>query len=371
MASTSCTLQLSWALTVIPQESQGLRSLRGQPAAQEHPRLLYLEVRGGIEGPGSPPSTPARCGCGNTPPPGSAPAADFPPQRGFFSSRLLHTGAPLLLYFSSIAQAPAISRLADGAAGIIMGRNVILPVLEVFVCKRAQAASCSPYFPCRGPTASAPSAPPPREFVDFLAAGGQKFWQILPLVPPPAGATPPTCPPPPSPATPSSWIWMSWRRRACSPRRSWTPPRRDKPDGWTIPGSWRPGFPLLRKAWARGRARYARELAEFLEAERSWLPDYALFLALRDRFDGKPLADWPDELRLRKQSALEKARAELKEACDFHAFLQLLFFRQWTAVKAYANGERASPSSGICPSTSPPTAPRCGPGRSCSSSRRT
>ncbi len=101
-------------------------------------------------------------------------------------------------------------------------------------------------------------------------------------------------------------------------------------------------IPLLRKAWARGRARYARELAEFLEAERSWLPDYALFLALRDRFDGKPLADWPDELRLRKQSALEKARAELKEACDFHAFLQLLFFRQWTAVKAYANGKGIS-----------------------------
>ena len=110
--------------------------------------------------------------------------------------------------------------------------------------------------------------------------------------------------------------------------------RRDTPDRVDYPWLLETRIPLLRKAWARGRARYARELAEFLEAERSWLPDYALFLALRDRFDGKPLADWPDELRLRKQSALEKARAELKEACDFHAFLQLLFFRQWTAVKA-------------------------------------
>ena len=76
--------------------------------------------------------------------------------------------------------------------------------------------------------------------------------------------------------------------------------------------------------------------------EADWLPDYALFLALRERFGGKELKDWPDEIRLRHPSALARYRAELADECAFHAFLQLLFFRQWTAVKAYANGKGIS-----------------------------
>ncbi len=77
---------------------------------------------------------------------------------------------------------------------------------------------------------------------------------------------------------------------------------------------------------------YAQPLAEFMVEEADWLPDYALFLALRERFGGKELKDWPDEIRLRHPSALARYRAELADECAFHAFLQLLFFRQWTAV---------------------------------------
>ena len=64
-----------------------------------------------------------------------------------------------------------------------MGRNVILPVLEVFVCKRAQAASCSPYFPCRGPTASAPSAPPPGSLWTFWRRGARSSGRFSPGAP--------------------------------------------------------------------------------------------------------------------------------------------------------------------------------------------
>ena len=44
---------------------------------------------------------------------------------------------------------------------IIMEHTTVRSTLEVLVCKRAQAVSCFPSFPCRGPTASAPSALPP------------------------------------------------------------------------------------------------------------------------------------------------------------------------------------------------------------------
>ena len=68
-------------------------------------------------------------------------------------------------------------------------------------------------------------------------------------------------------------------------------------------------IPLLRRAWERGRVCYAQPLAEFMVEEADWLPDYALFLALRERFGGKELKDWPDEIRLRHPSALARYRA--------------------------------------------------------------
>lgn len=130
-------------------------------------------------------------------------------------------------------------------------------------------------------------------------------------------------------------------------------------------------IPLLRRAWERGRVCYAQPLAEFMVEEADWLPDYALFLALRERFGGKELKDWPDEIRLRHPSALARYRAELADECAFHAFLQLLFFRQWTARKSLRQWQGDLPSSAICPSTSPLTARRCGAAQSYFSSRRT
>ena len=47
-----------------------------------------------------------------------------------------------------------------------------------------------PVFSLPGPYGVGTFGTPAREFVDFLAAGGQKFWQILPLVPPRRGQLP-------------------------------------------------------------------------------------------------------------------------------------------------------------------------------------
>ena len=101
-------------------------------------------------------------------------------------------------------------------------------------------------------------------------------------------------------------------------------------------------LPLLRKAWERGRDKYAPLVARFLEEESLWLPDYALFQAIRSALNGAELADWPDEIRLRRPEALARYTAEQKDERDFHAFLQLLFFRQWTALKTYANQKGVS-----------------------------
>ena len=89
--------------------------------------------------------------------------------------------------------------------------------------------------------------------------------------------------------------------------------------------------------WERGKTKCASELADFWKAEKDWLPDFALFLALREHFGGAELKDWPDPVRKRELEALAPLREELEEEIKYHAFLQMLFFRQWTSLRAYAN----------------------------------
>ena len=47
-----------------------------------------------------------------------------------------------------------------------------------------------PVFSLPGPYGIGTLGQPARRFIDFLAEGGQKFWQILPLVPPGGGDSP-------------------------------------------------------------------------------------------------------------------------------------------------------------------------------------
>ena len=81
------------------------------------------------------------------------------------------------------------------------------------------------------------------------------------------------------------------------------------------------------------------EIAVFTEKNSEWLPDYALFMALKEeKYHHMPVYMWPDkDVRDRKPAALEKVTAELRDEVDFRIFLQYIFFKQWTALREYAN----------------------------------
>lgn len=176
-----------------------------------------------------------------------------------------------------------------------------------------------------------------RHFVDFLAQAGQHYWQMLPLVPPGGGESPYM--------SPSSFAGnplfldldllaeegLLTQEELESARYPGSPDRVDYP--WLH--ETRP--PLLRKAWARGRKIHREELAQFLAEEAGWLPDFALFLALRDRFNGAALEDWPDPVRKREPAVLEELRRELADEVEYHAYLQSLFYRQWAQLRDYAH----------------------------------
>ena len=96
-------------------------------------------------------------------------------------------------------------------------------------------------------------------------------------------------------------------------------------------------FPLLRRAYARGKVTMAEAFAAFRKENERWLDDYALFMAAKDHFSGKPWTEWPDDdLRMHRPDAVRRWSETLAEDVEFYSFIQLLFFRQWDAMHAYA-----------------------------------
>jgi 4-alpha-glucanotransferase len=95
-------------------------------------------------------------------------------------------------------------------------------------------------------------------------------------------------------------------------------------------------LPLLRKAFKREKDDPAVE--KFIKEQKSWLYDYALYMALKESYGMTGLASWPDKkIIARDAAALTKAGTELAENIEFHIYVQYLFFKQWKALKAYAN----------------------------------
>ena len=100
-------------------------------------------------------------------------------------------------------------------------------------------------------------------------------------------------------------------------------------------------YPLLRKAYENFKANGNKELKEKLETFKtensSWLDDYSLYISLKNHFNGLPWNEWEDDIRTRKEAAINKYKAELVNEIEYHNFIQFLFFTQWNNVKKYAN----------------------------------
>ena len=75
----------------------------------------------------------------------------------------------------------------------------------------------------------------------------------------------------------------------------------------------------------------------FVIEEQDWLDDYALFMALKDKFGGRPWSDWDDDIKLREPEAVKRWTEELKDDIKFYKFVQYIFYRQWDRFHRYCN----------------------------------
>jgi 4-alpha-glucanotransferase len=100
-------------------------------------------------------------------------------------------------------------------------------------------------------------------------------------------------------------------------------------------------MPLLRLSFDRFHARQPSHLVEewerFCQEQAGWLDDWARFIALKEAHGGAAWTRWERELTRRNPAALSESLKRLAEEVHYHRYLQYLFFRQWHALKGYAN----------------------------------
>ncbi len=176
-------------------------------------------------------------------------------------------------------------------------------------------------------------------FVDWLASAGQKMWQILPL----GGVGPGNSPYMSSSAFAGNVLlidlddlrshgWLS--ADELLPHADFKEQKVD----YGIVHEYR--MARLRIAadcfFADKQQPYA-EFEAFCSHEQSWLVDYALFMALADKFAWQDWGNWEEGLARREKKALLQASIELADEIKFWSFCQWCFFGQWRNLKQYAN----------------------------------
>ncbi|MCG6861488.1 MAG: 4-alpha-glucanotransferase [Chromatiaceae bacterium] len=191
-----------------------------------------------------------------------------------------------------------------------------------------------------GPFGIGDLGPAACRFVDFLEEAGQGLWQMLPIGPTGFGDSPYQC----LSAFAGNPLLISPESLAA--------------EGWLEEADLRaPGFPadcvdfdlvkqwksaLFRKAFLRftrsAPASCRAEYAAFRSRHGHWLDDYALFASLKDEHHDRPWTQWGRDFSLREPGCLDSWASTHARELDFYRFIQFVFFRQWQALREYANG---------------------------------
>ena len=94
---------------------------------------------------------------------------------------------------------------------------------------------------------------------------------------------------------------------------------------------------LLRLAYSRSEIGHNKAFLRFCEKNLWWLDDFALFMAVKDIFDGNSWDQWAEDIRYRWDNAMWYYKANYSKEIGFYVWLQYLFFTQWQKLKKYAN----------------------------------
>lgn len=173
------------------------------------------------------------------------------------------------------------------------------------------------------------------EFVDFLKRTNQGFWQVLPLNPTGFGNSPYQ-----SPSVFAGNPLLIDLSDLCAEgllthediNSRFYGGNEEKVDFQSLKVSKRE---VLKKAFANFRR--DREYNEFVVENEFWIDNFALYMAVKEHFDGKPWTEWDEDIKSYSPEAVQHYSRLLWEEIEYHKFTQFEFFKQWTKLKKYAN----------------------------------
>jgi len=183
------------------------------------------------------------------------------------------------------------------------------------------------------------------EFVDLLAAGGQRLWQVLPLGPTGYGDSPYQC-----------FSAFAGNTLLISPDRLiedglLTAAEAEATDiGATDAGAFRRptatvDFPtviahrdslwprVLDRFEAAGATPLRERFERFCVSQAHWLNDFALFMSVKAAHALAPWTEWDSEIALRHPAAMTRWSERCAREIRQHQLTQFLFFEQWGHVR--------------------------------------
>lgn len=80
-----------------------------------------------------------------------------------------------------------------------------------------------------------------------------------------------------------------------------------------------------------------QEFTQFCRENVSWLGDFACFLLLREKYHHASWQTWPAPFKNKQSAAMRHFKKRNVQAIAVIKFTQFLFFKQWHALKVYAN----------------------------------
>ncbi|HXY49333.1 MAG TPA: 4-alpha-glucanotransferase [Terriglobales bacterium] len=189
-----------------------------------------------------------------------------------------------------------------------------------------------------GPHGVGDFGPEAYRFLDFLHSAGQRLWQVLPLNPTGYADSPFQC----FSASAGNPLLISLERlveRGVLSKNDLDGAPAfpvDKVNYGAVIGF---KIPRLQRAarcfFANVSSAERRCFEEFLQANATWLDDFALFMAVKAAHDLIAWTEWPSDIAVRQSEAVKHWSEKLARSIEAQKYLQFEFFRQWQELRDY------------------------------------
>lgn len=167
------------------------------------------------------------------------------------------------------------------------------------------------------------------EFVDFLKASGQHYWQVLPFNPTNESGSPFQC----YSVFAGNPSFIDLTEFLTDEEIVSLGIKKEEDVDFEKINSSR--LLALKKIYDKHKNQ--DEIDAFRTKHKFWIEDYATFTVIKDELGGIPYTEFPTELKQHNAKALEEYRLKNKDKIEFYVFVQMIFFRQWEKLRKYAN----------------------------------